>query len=265
MDKVTYNQADSVEQVEQTFEGHEDSAGTIEQPTEAIPETTEKVSAPASEGKFDPNKLTPELQTVYKQIQADGTKKYQEAATLRKQAEGAMEKVKVFDELLANPEFQEWLTAKRSGKLPQEKSSQEELENMTEEQRIQHFAQKIANEKFRELEKQIAPVKDFQNKMVADREIDECLRVYGDDFWKQYDAIQTKLSDPRYQQVPLKDLYELVVSKDRESLGRQKALDELTNKKAASSPRPGGSSATIPSGKAKTMMEAAMMAMQGNK
>lgn len=76
---------------------------STETPNQNGPATTQVQSAPAEESfsSIDPKTLSPEMQAVYKNLQADYTKKTMSIADVRKKAEA-------FDKVSSRPDFKGW-------------------------------------------------------------------------------------------------------------------------------------------------------------
>ncbi len=145
----------------------EQAAGTpAEQATEQATEQTQTIEQ-TSFTNVDPSKLPPELQTIYKQLQGDYTRKSQEIAPLRKLAEQSgvtveqmQRAIQIMQQLESDPhgfyqQLGQYLTPQQQQQLQQ--MSQEPENPYAEED---WFKAAVAEAK-RQMEAEIAPVKQF--------------------------------------------------------------------------------------------------------
>lgn len=130
---IEESQAPSTEQEQGT--GKEDK-----QPETDLSAEEGKEAAPFTD-KVDPNKLSPELQKVYKNMQADYTRKTQELKSIVPKYQEAEQAKQVLQQLWADPEFQKWRTAET--KRRQQAQQEPDYDNMTEEDRYKHYEEKI--------------------------------------------------------------------------------------------------------------------------
>lgn len=108
---------------------------TTETPSQSGQAATQAQSAPVEEqfSSIDPKSLPPELQAVYKSMQADYTKKLQPIADIRKKAEG-------YDKIVSRPDFKDYW----NGLNRQEKAEYKEQKAEAEKT----LGQKITDERF---------------------------------------------------------------------------------------------------------------------
>lgn len=130
---IEESQAPSTEQEQGT--GKEDK-----QPETDLSAEEGKEAAPFTD-KVDPNKLSPELQKVYKNMQADYTRKTQELKSIVPKYQEAEQAKQVLQQLWADPEFQKWRTAETERR--QQAQQEPDYDNMTEEDRYKHYEEKI--------------------------------------------------------------------------------------------------------------------------
>lgn len=109
-------------------ESEEEPKAEKEEPEDSEPKFTEKVN---------PDELPPELQTVYKQMQGDYTRKTQEIAGLKREAQQYQKYRSLVDYLAKNPQAAQNLIDGMQGK--QEAPSDEEIEYPTDPKEYAEF------------------------------------------------------------------------------------------------------------------------------
>lgn len=97
--------------------------GTVQEPSAQPVEVPQEAPEPTFATRFDPTKLSPELQQAYKQMQGDYTVKTQELANARKFHESYGKYEQLLGYIAKNPQF---LEAYMQGGVPQEEEAVEE-------------------------------------------------------------------------------------------------------------------------------------------
>lgn len=152
---------------------------TSETPSQNGQAATQAQSAPAEESfsSIDPNTLPPELQTVYKNLQADYTKKTMSIADLRKKADG-------YDKLASRPDFKDYM----SGMNRQQKADYKEQKAEVEKR----LGEKITDEEFQKAFESKDAYLSLQERMIRE--------VLGKS-QKQIEQLEEKLSIKEAQDI----------------------------------------------------------------
>lgn len=145
------------------------STGTPSQNGQATPQVQ---SAPAEESfsSIDPKTLSPELQAVYKNLQADYTKKTMSIADIKKKAEG-------FDQITARPDFKDYWQGMNRQQKADYKEQKAEVEKT--------LGQKITDDRFQ---------KAFETKDGFLELMAEVARDINGKSQKQIEQLEQKLS-----------------------------------------------------------------------
>jgi hypothetical protein len=148
------------------------ASATTETPSQNGQAATQAQSAPAEErfSSVDPNTLPPELQSVYKSLQADYTKKVMPIAELRKKADG-------FDQITARPDFKDFWSGMTRSQKAEFKEQKAEVEKS--------IGQKISDEEF---------TKAFENKDAYLSMQEKIAQMVLEKSQKQIQSLQEKLS-----------------------------------------------------------------------
>lgn len=160
--------AEKTEAEDVTNEEAQQITGQADTSQPASETTTEETFAKS----FDPSKLPPELQGVYKSMQGDYTRKTTELAELRKQAESIMRFKPVLDRIVADPNLFNQIMGLRT-----EEAGEEELPDDPKE-----FAQYLENRAVERVKNELAIEQDIQTAVsVDDRLADEnfAKMIYG--------------------------------------------------------------------------------------
>jgi len=130
---VENNSATAV--AEPAASGQSDTSGNGTLESQSGQATHQGESAPAEESfsSIDPKTLPPELQAVYKNMQADYTKKTQPVAELRKKAEA-------FDKVSSRSDFNDWWSGLNKAQKAEIKEQKAEVEKK--------LGEKISDEEF---------------------------------------------------------------------------------------------------------------------
>lgn len=165
---------------------------TTEQPTSG------SADSGASFTNIDPSKLPPELQPIYKSMQADYTRKTQETAEIRKRNE-------VAEQLFANPDIQraiyQTLYPQASQPVAQPPAKEEEdLSQLSEEELFERAVETKVSEKLEEFKAALEPQQKFvyqQNLQSAMTNAIETMRKKYPDFDNYGAAIRQAFSSPQ--------------------------------------------------------------------
>ncbi len=125
-------------------------------PSQSGPAATPAQSAPA-EDKFstiDPETLSPELKAIYKNLQADYTKKLQPVAEMRKKAEA-------FDKVTSRTDFKDWWSGASRAQKAEFKEQKVEMEKK--------LGEKISDEEFTKAFQSKNDFLDLLERVVQDR------------------------------------------------------------------------------------------------
>jgi len=122
-------------------------------------EETPKVKEEESEKGFDPEKLDPKLKTVYKQMQADYTKKTQEIAEVRRQAEAYKRVSPYLQKIMADE--------KLSQQVFNDKSPEPQEEQIPDDPKA--YAEYVKNKTLVDVKKIMQEEKQLNQYMEADK------------------------------------------------------------------------------------------------
>jgi hypothetical protein len=191
----------------------------------------EEQSQDEKSSKFDPSKLTPDLQEQYKLMQADATKKWQAASEKAKTAEALEEKARGIIS-----EYEEKLTS-----LNMPKSEADiDTSQMTAEQR--QAWEIIKKDRQKDIKTALKERDDKDKQLVgivAQMQLDYFLdKTPGAE--KYLDKMREIQKQPGHQNLPLKSLYRLAVDeKELKQAGAEEYKASVTKKKKAVTTKPG--------------------------
>ena len=185
--------------------------------------------------KIDPTKLPKELQSIYKSMQSDYTKKMQEMKSIETNFSEAQQAKDALEKLWADPEFQKWRVAETERRrLAIEMQQKPDFDSMTEEQKIQWHVKRAVAETERRLEDKFARTYGvFMNSKMAEE-----AQIKIDNFKKEHpeatdDDLASLATTIREHGVDLNQAYILKFPERFTALAVKKAREELELKKRA--------------------------------
>ncbi len=94
----------------------------------------------------DPEKLSPELKTIYKSMQSDYTKKMQDLKQIQSVFPEYERAAQILNQLASDPEFQKWRESEVQRRNQTPKEPEPDFDNMSEDERYEYIAKKVAKE-----------------------------------------------------------------------------------------------------------------------
>jgi len=228
--------APSTDQEQETGEGKQPEADL--QKEEGGDEET-----PSFTDKVDPSKLSPELQKVYKSMQADYTRKTQEIKSIMPKYQEAEQARQVLQQLWADPEFQKWRAAETERRQQAGQQQEPDYENMTEEDRYKHYEEKI-----KKLEDQVNQSQQTYGTFIKQAQMEKAHKVITD-FRRKYPEVTDQEAAElapviRRHGVPIEKAYIMTHPERFEQKAVEKARAELQAKKKANLETGGGAQAS---------------------
>ncbi len=230
---VEESQAPSTEQEQGT--GEEDK-----QPEADLSAEEGEEAAPFTD-KVDPNKLSPELQKVYKNMQADYTRKTQEIKSIMPKYQEAEQARQVLQQLWADPEFQKWRATETERR--QQAQQEPDYDNMTEEDRYKHYEEKIKS-----LEDRLNQSQQTYGTFIKQAQMEKAQKTINDFRAKHPEAKEEELARLapviRQHGINLEQAYTLTYPDRFKQQAVDKARSELQAKKKANLETGGGTQAS---------------------
>lgn len=191
---------------------------------------------------FDPKNLSPELQTVYKQMQSSYTKKTQALSEHRKKSD-------TLDQLIAYKPFMEWYDRENSGQNRETKPAQEQPslgltdedfeKATTNKEAFNGYVQKLLEN---QLSQAVMPVVNRAQQEVEQLKNASKIEAFANDhqdFWQLDEQGKILPLIQRYPNLEIEDIYKLAKYESLEHEAILKAHNVVQQKMGAVSEKPG--------------------------